>query len=357
MRRHEKMKDKGQVVSVIVISLVAFTLIIGTALKKKPRVVVMEATAEQVAPVDSIEPGIEHVVQVEDSTVPEPVYPEIEKVFYNWDRFDMLSGKMLYTVFRDSTEWSDPVISSFTDYASGMTCMIYERDEAVIGAGELIFADFENDMLRDTFDLGAPINVILKFGKGYLIGANNGLHFMDDWYCDTLMKADLLVTSLVEDDDGLWIGTFGDGLWRFDGNTWKKRYLARNTKIFDFITALKYQYPYLWVGTPSGIFQYDGGSWKQLFLRDSTEIYEVNCFLPKVFSTYIGTEQGLFVYANDSLMAVPEFIGKPVVALYKAENDIFVATRSDGIVTLKGKEEILRPEQLPTIEPILADNE
>lgn len=356
MRKQDRMKDKGQVISVIVISLLAFTLIIGAALKKKPKVIVVEATAEQVMPVDSIEPLTEPMIE-EEAIVPKPFYPEIEKVFYRDDRFDILSGKMLFTVMRDSTGWSDPITSFCTDYASNMACMIYEQDEAVIGSSELIFADYEYDSLRDTFDIGAPINVILKFGKGYLIGANDGLHFMDDWYSDTLMKADLLVTSLTEDDDGLWVGTFGDGLWRYDGSKWQRRYLARDTKIFDFINTLEYQYPYLWVGTPSGIFQYDGGQWKQLSLRDSNEVYEVNCFLPKVFSTYIGTEQGLFVYVNDSLQAVPEFIGKPVIGLYKGENNIFVATRSDGIVTLKGKEKILRPEQLPTLEPILANTE
>lgn len=357
MRKHNRMREKGQVISVIVVSLLAFILIIGASLKKKPRVVVVEATAEQLMPVDSVEPAIEPVVEQEQAMAPEPVYPEIEKVFYNDDRFDILSGKLLYTVFRDSSGWCDPEVSFYTEYAPDMTCMIYEQDEAVIGANELFFADYESESLRDTFNLGAPINVILKFGEGYLIGANDGLHFMNGWYSDTLMKAEMLVSSLVEDNDGLWVGTFGDGLWRYDGESWQKRYLARDTKIFDFITALEYQYPYLWVGTPSGMFRYDGGEWKQLFLRDLTEIYEVNCFLPKVFSTYIGTEQGLFVYVNDSLQAVPEFIGKPVIGLYRGENDIYVATRSDGIVTLKGKEEILRPEQLPTIEPILADNE
>ncbi len=356
MLKRERMRDKGQVVSVIVVSLLAFVLIIGAGLKKRPQVVMVEAIAEQAIPADTIEPVIEPVVE-EQVTSPAPSYPEIERVFYNNGKFDILSGKMLYTVMKDSSGWSDPVTSFCSDHAPDMACMLYEKDEAVIGGDRLIFADYEYESLRDTFDLGAPVNVVLKFGEGYLIGANDGLHFMDDWYSDSLMKADLLVTSLTEDDDGLWVGTFGDGLWRYDGENWKRRYLARDTEIFDFVSALEYQYPYLWVGTPSGIFQHDGGEWKQLYLRDSTEIYEVNCFLPKVFSTYIGTEQGLFVYANDSLQAVPAFIGKPVIGLFKGDNDIFVATRSDGIVTLKGKEEILRPEQLPTIEPILADTE
>ena len=356
MRKHDSMKEKGQVVSVIVVSLLAFVILIGAALKKKPKLAISQAAAELVAPIDTFTQAIEEIAE-EPVIVPEPSYPEINRVFYRDGEFEVHSGNMLYTVCQDSGSWSDPYTSYYNDYAIDMACMIYEEDEAVIGGSEMIFVDYEVEELRDTFDIGAPINVIMKFGEGYLIGANDGLHFMNAWYNDTLMKADLLVTTLVEDDDGLWIGTFGDGLWRYDGESWKRRYLARDTEIFDFVTALEYQYPYLWVGTPTGIFQYDGGEWKELHLRNEDEIYEVNCFLPKVFQTYIGTEQGLFVYANDSLQAVPEFIGKPVIGLFKSEKDIYVATRSDGIVTLKGKEEILRPEQLPTIEPVLADTE
>ena len=124
----------------------------------------------------------------------------------------------------------------------------------------------------------------------------------------------------------------------------------------DFVNALAYNYPFLWVGTPSGIFRYDGGGWSQLFADDSSEVYEVNCFLPQVLKTYIGTKQGLFVFANDSLKAVPDFEGERIVKLFKDGRDILVATRG-SIFKLKGKEEILRPEQLTVSRISLADTE
>lgn len=352
MRTPDKMREKGQIISVIVVSLIAIVLIIGASLKKRPRVVVVEATAEQAIAADTIEE-----FEALSDTIDQDRHPMIDKVFYTDGRFDVLSGNKLYTICKNSAGWGDPLTSELEPFAIDMACMIYEEDEAVIGNDKLIFAGYDYIELYDEFDLGSPINVILKFGKGYLVGANDGLHFIDEWYADTLLKNEILVTSLAEDEDGLWMGTFGDGLWRYDGKKWQKRYLFRDNTIFDFVTALEYCYPFLWVGTPSGIFRYDGGNWKQLFLRDSSEVYEVNCFLPRVFSTYIGTEQGLFVYANDSLRAEPDFIGKKVIGLFKGENDIYVATRDDGILTLKGKEQILRPEQLPIKEPYLADTE
>jgi hypothetical protein len=352
MKTMDSMREKGQLISVIVVSLIAAVLIIGASLKKKPKIVVVEATAEQMFSADTIEKATAN-----DEVVEYEHYPQIDKVFHAGGKIDLLTGNKLYSVCRDDAGWTDPTTSYFDTFAMDLACMVYDEDVAVIGGDKLIFAAYDHIELYDEFDLGSPINVILKFGEGYLVGANDGLHFIDQWYADTLLKENILVTALAEDKDGLWIGTFGDGLWRYDGEKWQRRYLFRDNSIFDFVTALEYSYPFLWVGTPSGIFRYDGGSWKQLFLNDSTEIYEVNCFLLKVFSTYIGTEQGLFVYANDSLQVAPTFIGKKVIGLFKGDNDIYVATRNDGILTLSGKEEILRPEQLPIKEPILADTE
>lgn len=354
MRSKEKLSTKGQLVSIVLISLIAFILIIGASLKHKPKLVVVEATAEQVAPIDSaIEPAPEPVI--------ENHYPVIDKAYYDDSRFDFISGDKLYTVMQDSADWGNPQEIALDTIALHTACLVYEDDQIVIGGDRLLIASPDYAELYDRYDLNSPINVILPFGEGYLVGANDGLYFVYDCYEDTILKEDILVSALAEDVGGLWVGTFGDGLWRFDGEKWQRRYLLRDTTIFDFVTALEYSYPFLWVGTPSGIFRYDGGSWCQLFVSDSTdvsgesEIYEVNCFLPRALNTYIGTEQGLFVYANDTLSAVPDFENTHVIGLFKGNKDIFVATRENGILTLKGKEEILRPDQLPIKEPYMAD--
>ena len=348
MRSKEKLAAKGQLVSIVLISLIAIVLIIGASLKHKPKLVVVEATAEQVVPINS-------TVEPEPEPVIENRYPVINKVYYDNNRFDFISGDKLYMVTQDSAGWADPQEIVLDTIAMQTACLVYEDDKIVVGGNRLLITSPDYAELYDQYDLDSPINVILPFGEGYLVGANDGLYFVYDCYEDTIIKEDILVSALAEDVGGLWVGTFGDGLWRFDGERWQRRYLLRDTTIFDFVTALEYSYPFLWVGTPSGIFRYDGGSWSQLFVSDSSEIYEVNCFLPRALNTYIGTEQGLFVYANDTLSAVPDFENEHVIGLFKGNKDIFVATRENGILTLKGKEEILRPDQLPIKEPYLAD--
>jgi len=351
MKKSEKLSQRGQLVSIIAVSLVAITLIIGASLKKKPRLVTVEATADQIMPIDTaaqLNSGQDMAVET---------CPEIEKVFHIDGRFEILSGSKLYTIARDSSGWTYPTESEYSAFADQLDCIVYEEDQVIIGGEKLIITGYDYLELFDEYDLGQPINVVLKFGEGYIVGANDGLHYFNEDTTDTILKADILVSALTEDAGGLWVGTFGDGLWRFDGEKWQRRYLTRDTSIFDFVTALEYSYPFLWLGTPSGIFRYDGGTWNQLFVSDSSEVYEVNCFLPRVLSTYIGTDQGLFVYANDSLQAVPDFQDTRIVGLFKDGKDILVATRDSGIFTLKGKEEILRPEQLPTSQPVWADTE
>lgn len=355
MKRNETSAAKAQLISVISISLIAIVLVVGMSLKKRPKLVVVDATAEQVMPADTNDELADQPAENSKSV--------IERVFHSNGRFDVLAGEKLFTIMKDSSGWSAPSESELNAYGQQPNCILYQENQVILGGQKLIFANRANiapaeTALTEIFnecDLGAPVNVVLKFGEGYLVGTDGGLHFIDNAYVDTMLKADWLVTSMANEHGELWIGTFGDGLWQFDGEKWQRRYLLRDTTIFDFITALEYSYPYLWVGTPSGIFRYDGGVWQQLFVSDSSEVYNVNCVLPRLLNTYIGTEQGLFVFANDSLQAAPQFDTEKIVSLFKDGKDVLVATREHGIFTLKGKEGILRPEQLPTKEPYLAE--
>lgn len=345
MNESKKLLQQGQLMSVIVVSLIAAVVIIGLSLKKKPKVMVMQATADQAAAIDTLD----RELPVED------YYPEIKAVFHQPGRLELYADSRLYTIARDSIGWTDPFPTVIDAQLMQLNQILYENDQAVMSGNLLQLIDLEYSDISNEFDFGSPVNVILKFGEGYLVGTNTGLYYYDEDRIDTVLKEDIMVSSLTEDVGGLWVGTFGDGLWRFDGDKWQRRYLLRDTSIFDFVIALEYSYPFLWVGTPSGIFRFDGGSWNQLFVSDSSEVYEVNCFLPRVFKTYIGTEQGLFVFANDSLKAVPEFEAEQVSGLFKDNKDIIVATRHNGIFSLKGKEAILRPEQLAHGQWELAD--
>lgn len=355
MNSQRRFPQQGQLLSVIIVSLLAIAVIVGLSLKKRPRIQIVQATAEQALPNDSLIGSAE----------PENLCPEIVAVFHEPGRLDILTGDAVFTSNRDSLGWGDPLADPFQAEGRQLNCIYYDNDRLLVGGDRLTIMGTDYLEVFSDHDFGAPINVILKFGEAYLVGTTNGLHYYypggDPEPADTVLKADILVSRLAEDQEGLWIGTFGNGLWRFDGHKWQRRYLTRDTSIFDFVSALNYSYPFLWVGTPSGIFRYDGGTWKQLFAADSSETYEVNCFLPLALHTYIGTEQGLFVYAGDSLTAVPEFADERIIGLCKDQKDVLVATRDNGIFNLshldpsgQGKEAVLRPEQLTADRNVMA---
>ncbi|MCD6162776.1 MAG: hypothetical protein J7K40_10235 [candidate division Zixibacteria bacterium] len=348
MNKQRKLLQQSQLMAIIIISLISAVIIVGFSIKKKPRVATMDAAADEVLTADTL---VEELL-----TQPvEKLCPEIEAVYHQPGRLDILTGERLYTVLKDSIGWGKPKPIEYDDRIMQLNQVLHEHNRILIGGDKLLIVGDDYCEIYSEHDIGAPVNVILKFGEGYLIGANNGIHYFNEEGVDTLLKAEALTTALAEDVGGLWMGTFGDGLWRYDGERWQRRYLHRDNTLFDFVNALSYNYPYLWVGTPSGIFRFNGGSWNQLFVSDSSEVYEVNCFLPMFLRTYIGTEQGLFVFANDSLNAVPEFESEQVIGLFKEGKDILIATRDNGIFKLKGKEAILRPEQLTVTHWELAD--
>jgi ligand-binding sensor domain-containing protein len=206
---------------------------------------------------------------------------------------------------------------------------------------------------------GEAVYALLEFGDGILVGTDNGLWFhcdepIDETGCfDTLILSDVIVTALATDHAGLWVGTYGDGLFFNDGRVWRQRHLLRDTTAFAFVNAIEYSYPCLWVGTEKAIFRYNGGRWSQMFVADSvnsipdsTQTYMTTAIMSTPAATYIGTERGLLRCAKDTLSVVADFEGKAIAAICSDGKDVFVATRKDGIFTYKGKEEIVSPEQL-----------
>jgi hypothetical protein len=83
-----------------------------------------------------------------------------------------------------------------------------------------------------------------------------------------------------------------------------------------------------------------------MFIADSSETFAVSTIMATPAATYIGTEDGLLRFASDSLQAEDKFEGVAIASLASNDKDVIVATRRDGIYKLKGKGEIVSPEQL-----------
>jgi ligand-binding sensor domain-containing protein len=350
------MKNTGSLVAIIAVTFLCFVVIIFASLKKRPVIVENNATADEVATpasaaLDSEEFGGGYL-------------PEVTTVLVDNGRLVIGTDNGLFVM---------PHIGKVADSAA-IPERVYSEPEllclnTILPYGDSRFAgdytglyklDDDYTMIFESYYPDESVYALLEFGDGILVGTDRGLWYhcdtpaeglaadiIEETSCyDTLLLDGVIVTALAADYSGIWVGTYGDGLFFGDGSGWKSRHLLRDTTSFAFVNALEYRYPYLWVGTEKAIYRYNGGRWAQMFVADSSEFHAVTTITSTAAATYIGTENGLLWHVYDTLLTVPEYEGKAIAAICSDGKEVIVATRKDGIFTFKGKEEIVSPEQL-----------
>jgi len=333
------MKKDGSIVSVIAVCMIGLVIVLFISLKEKPLIVENQAVADN--PTNRAKGTTES---------PAEFYPDINTVLVDNGRLVIGASDGIYVK-------PDLADGRLVRQGAGLEFMHLNTilpigERRYVGADGLYLLDENYALLVDEFDFGRRIYALMEFGEGALIGGDAGLWYHRDLPAegdalqDTLLKDGVIVTALAGEDQSFWVGTYGDGLYRFDGQKWSRRFLERDTSMFDFVSALEYAYPNLWVGTEEAIFRYNGGQWAQMFVGDSSETYNVTCIMTTPAATYIGTDDGLLRFAGDTLADSSDYDGMEIVGLCRSEKGVIVATRYDGIFTYKGKEEIVSPEQL-----------
>ena len=342
------MKNSGSIIAIIMVSILAMLVLLVGSIKKRPGEIETGATADEqtVAETSAI-----------DGDGDGEYRPEVTTVIVDSGRLIVGTDNGLYMMplYRKAADVKGDLIPQKRDLGDDVICLnaIIPLGEYRYGGGFGLYKlDSDYTTLFESHFPGETVNTLLEFGNGLLVGTDRGLwyhcdHPVDETGCvDTLLKDDVIVTAMALDQDGLWVGTYGDGLLYYDGLNWRERYLLRDTLSFAFVNALEFYYPYLWVGTDEAIYRYDGARWSQMFAADSSETYAVSNIMTTRAATYIGTEDGLLKFASDSLKAVEDFHGMAIAGLCLNKKDVIVATRRDGIFKFKGKEEIVSPEQL-----------
>ena len=337
------MRNQGSIVAVIVVSIVGLAVILVGSLATKPKIVQTQAIAENLATPEAAASQV--------SELPAEYHSVVSTILVDEGRLVIGAGDGIY-IWPGMDDEFEPERREPGVELKHLNVILPMDDHRYVAGEGLYLLDDNYSMLLDVSDFGSRVYALMEFGEGILIGTEQGLWYHSDLPIeeeaapDTLLKDGIIVTALVEDRGGLWVGTHGDGLYRFDGQRWQERFLLRDTLMFDFVNALEYSYPFLWVGTDEAIFCYDGGKWAQMFVSDSSETYDVTCIMTTPAATYIGTGAGLLRYAQESLVIDEFFGGSEIVGLCRSEKGVIVATREDGIFTYQGKEEIVSPEQL-----------
>ena len=162
------------------------------------------------------------------------------------------------------------------------------------------------------------------------------------------------IVSIVEDECGfLWIGTMGDGLYRFNPNTGSKQKLAM--KIFDFtsILSMLIEGKTLWIATLGGVIRCElpEDCNTEKISIDALKLDSVpqlgNYYIYSIFSDskkriWFGTDnKGVTVYDQGKYFNYNTDNGLPGNTVYSitegSHGDIWISTAGAGICKYDGK--------------------
>lgn len=184
-------------------------------------------------------------------------------------------------------------------------------------------------------DVPGQINTLCSYGPSLMIGSTEGLFAHSILGCVSLLE-DVAVTALVADNDGLWIGTDGQGVYRWDGEEYRERYLARDSSLFDYATALAFAHNHLYLGTPNGMFVFDGGRWETVSAEQGLPNDVITSIDAAGWVVYVGTPDGMVSWFNQEVNPVARMEGQAITSICRAGSRIIAGTDEHGLVIKAG---------------------
>lgn len=190
-----------------------------------------------------------------------------------------------------------------------------------------------SDTVLTTVDLplDAEITALRSWGHRLVIGTRDGLFANSILGYEDLLD-DKVITALAGDPTGLWVGTDGDGLYRWDGETFKRRYLLRDESIFDCVNALDYSRGHLYLGTTEGMFVFNGGVWTQLTVDNGLPSNNVWSIDASDWIVYAVTDAGVVSYFNNELTLVESLQKESINDVVVRNGLVIAATDFEGVI-------------------------
>lgn len=277
---------------------------------------------------------------------------EVTSADNNIQSFDdvILQNHKLYAVGGNTLHVYDFKTKTVRKHAiEGELNSIAYFDGSIYVGGDQLYKlnDTSLEFVDNEFD--GTITELYSYGYQLMIGTSEGLYRRGIFGKDKLMD-DITVSAITEDNSGLWIGTLGEGLYRWDGENFKQRFLKRDTTLFDFVNAIDFKHDHLYVGCDNGLYVYNGGTWKTLTTEDGLLDNNVRAIDATDWTVYIGTDKGVVGYFEEQLTPVNLLDDKQVNDLQVRGRKLLAATEYEGIIEKNGN-------SLKTIiQPFLLEN-
>ena len=231
-----------------------------------------------------------------------------------------------------------------------LNTVAYFDGSIYVGGDQLLkLNDTTLEFVDDEFD--GTVTELYTYGLQLMVGTSNGLYRRGIFGKDKLMD-NITVSAITEDNSGLWIGSKGEGLYRWDGENFQKRFLRRDTSLFDFVNTIDFKHNHLYVGCDNGLYVYDGGKWKTLTTEDGLPDNNVRTIDATNWTVYIGTDKGVVGYFEEQLSPVNTLETKQVNALQVRGVKLLAATEYEGILEKNGNvlKTIIQPIKLENLQ-------
>ncbi|MBD3256883.1 hypothetical protein GF377_00525 [candidate division GN15 bacterium] len=248
----------------------------------------------------------------------------------------VVTGSVVNAVFDGGLLVYDLKTDEWSVTTTGKPLRALEFHSGVLYAGgDKLYRVDSADLIPVEVSMEGRINVLHSYGPSLMVGTTDGLYARNLLGTISLLDS-LNVTALTDNSKGLWIGTDGDGLYCWDGDSYRKRYLARDESLFDYVTSLDAGPNHVYLGTTDGLYVFDGGSWETISVDDGLPSGHVTSIDASNWVVYIGTTNGAVSFFDGDLTPVDRLDSQVITSVRKAGNRILAGTGQNGLVVKSG---------------------
>ncbi len=265
----------------------------------------------------------------------------------------LVVGQRVYSTFEDGVFVYDFLTDDnfVIESDENLNALGYYLGEVYAG-GNSLYKIKDKSLEPVELDLAGVITELCSYEYRLMIGTECGLHATSIFGHEILFD-DIDVTAITSSSDGLWVGTDGQGLYKWDGREFKQRYLRRDTTIFDYVQALDFNHGHLYVGTANALYSYNGGSWKTFTTDDGLPSNEIKAIDASKWIVYIGTDMGVASFFNDEFKEINKLSGYAISSLGVYERSLLVGTTREGLLKKTGPVVKVLMETIPSpSEPV-----
>jgi len=311
------------------------------------------------AEIDSISEQAETDAMTDTAHVPELVPPTVQ---YDTVRVDyshvnctaIMNGKAVAgtdggVFIYDPVDSSVELVSvhkGLTDHS--VLSLLPVGDSLYIGTKTGLFIRDEYGLISHAVPgLEAEIRAIARGGDDIYLGtAEHGLVRLSG--DETIVLTDKKRITAIQFGGGLmWAASDGEGLFFYDGVTWRKRYLLPDSTAFDHISSLGHKFNRLYVGTPEGMYVFDGGKWDLYDSDDGLLVCDVTSISFAGWKILAGTRDwGYYEIFEEWVTPISWSEGLEVTSIASEQNLVVVGTPDNGIyVAINGTMSNVNPGQ------------